>query len=757
MNWRALGVALAGVWAAYFLLAWVTRAAPGVDTWFIWQLARLWSWVLFLNAGCVAAGVALVRWWVPTTTRLEALALGFPVGVVVFVLGVYGFGAVGALGPVFAVLWPLTMLLAGLGPLLGALEGGSFTLRGLALLRWLGGLALLGVIYLGVMTPDAINYDASWNHLVIAQDYAREGRVVPFLADWNKNMPHLGSVLNAWAFMVPGFELPALKWMLALHLEFLCFVWTLAGVAAATRWLARSDAPGSWAVFALFPGLFVYDGNLGAAADHFTALFGVPLLLVTCLAWRRPFGRVTWLWGVLAGGALLSKTQGVYLVAPPLLALLGRLLWLGARRVEAPRALVTQALHAGGATLLVFSPHLLGNLVFHHNPVFPLMQDVFTGSTPTVPDAAMHVRTMLADWTNRAPDAPGARLWEALQLLGTFSFLPHYSFVKGAPVFGQTFTLCLPWLLVLPRARRLWAGALLALGATFVWAATYRVDRNLQAATPLMMAATAAILARAWALGAVARVGVVALLTAQLAWASGWYFDGHGRMEAALRLLRGATDGSAQKQLRSYRAPYVALGASLPPDATVLLHNSHVMLGIDRRVLLDWSGFQGLYDYRSFRSVGELYARLRETGVTHVVWIPGERTSRTQQEEVIFGAFVDRYGASARAFEQLRVIALPPTPPPVEAPYQVLALGMWAYADGLYPVETLSTYEGIPRALQHYAAPARPTTDQVALIDEARAVLIANHVKRSEALQAVLARDFRPVQTAGDFQLLLRR
>ena len=82
---------------------------------------------------------------------------------------------------------------------------------------------------------------------------------------------------------------------------------------------------------------------------------------------------------------------------------------------------------------------------------------------------------------------------------------------------------------------------------------------------------------------------------------------------------------------------------------------------------------------------------------------------------------------------------------------------MWAYADGLYPIETLSTYEGIPREMQHYAAPARPAASQVDLISDARAVLVANHVQRSQELQAILSRDFRPVKTAGQFQLLIRK
>src|SRR6185503_6668625 len=115
-------------------------------------------------------------------------------------------------------------------------------------------------------------YDANFLHLVIPQDYAREGRIVSFPGGWVFNYPHLASVVNTWSYLVPGLDLPALRWMMCLHTEFTVLVWTLVGVAAATRWLAERDVRGAWAAFVLFPGIFVYDNNLGGSADHFAAL-----------------------------------------------------------------------------------------------------------------------------------------------------------------------------------------------------------------------------------------------------------------------------------------------------------------------------------------------------------------------------------------------------------------------------------------------------------------------------------------------------
>ena len=41
----------------------------------------------------------------------------------------------------------------------------------------------------------------------------------------------------------------------------------------------------------------------------------------------------------------------------------------------------------------------------------------------------------------------------------------------------------------------------------------------------------------------------------------------------------------------------------------------------------------------------------------------------------------------------------------LEAPLEVVALGIPGYADGRYPVEKLSTCQHLPTAFQHFAAP----------------------------------------------------
>jgi hypothetical protein len=269
-----------------------------------------------------------------------------------------------------------------------------------------------------------------------------------------------------------------------------------------------------------------------------------------------------------------------------------------------------------------------------------------------LPDAAFQIDYLFADWRWHPPVALGERLKAAVLLVFTFSFKPHYTFGDDRPLFGSLFTLSLGLLPLLPRARRLWFGAYVGAGALFAWAFTFWVDRNLQTFAPLLAAVTAAILIRAWSLGWVARVGVAALVGTQLVWGGDLYFSGSERIADALSLIKSGIDGKSKDRFHGYRRDFVALGGALPKDATVLLHNKFVMLGIDRRVLLDAEGFQGLIDYRSFTTPRDMYERLRAVGVTHVAW-RGSEAGASLQADVIYHLFTAFYAGKPRKFGSL--------------------------------------------------------------------------------------------------------
>jgi hypothetical protein len=764
---RSAAVAILGAAGAVVLVLALGRTRARAD-WFFFDLLKIWLWALYFSAGCVALGHALVRRLTPNPARstLETLALSFPLGLAGFVLGMYVGGFLRIFGPAFAVALPALMIATGWRDARRALaespRPAPRPLSASAALISVFGLAALGVLYLGVMSPDALNYDSVWNHLVIAQDYAREGRIVPFPGDWVKNLPHLGSIVNAWAFMVPGLPLPALHWMMALHLEFTVTLWTIVGVAAGARWIAEREARGAWAMFFLFPGVFVYDSNMGAASDHYLAVFTVATFLLASRSLERFDRRSCVAWGLVTGAAFLTKVHALYIGAPLAFASVVRAAALTRRRaagdLQAPSLLeIAQGLGlAAATTVFVMSPHLVGHLVFFKNPVYPLLQNVFTASTPAVKDAALQMDNLFVDWRWHPPHALGARAWAALKLVFTFSFEPHYSFIENLPMFGSLFTLGLALLpLIPPRAGRLWWGSAVGLGALFTWAFTFWVDRNLQIFMPLLAAVTAAVVIRAAELGRLARVGLALMLTVQLAWAVPLYFSGRDRITGAVSLLSDAVRGGARTHLRTYRQEYIALGESLPKNAVVMLHNWHGMLGIDRRVLLDWIGFEGIIDYRTFRTPRDLYDRLRALGVTHVVFVPGQHPTASKQEQAIFDTFATLYGTASRQFGGLVVFPLPATPPPVEPPYHALTLGLGGYPDGLYPIEALSVCEEMPPALQHYPTPERVGAATM-LIDPADVVVVGGGASLDAATSERLSREFRQVGSIGGLRVFRR-
>jgi len=761
---RALIAGLIGVGGAVLLAWWFQKTQP-LQGWFFFRLAAIWLWQLYFIAACTSAGFLVVTRLVPAAHRSAhtTIALAFPSGIVVFILGMYLGGFLHLFGPGLAVLLPAVMLLAGAWPVWKAWRAAQqaealpeLRLTGLPLVLSIVGVALLGLLYLGVLSPAAVNYDAAWMHLTIAQDYAREGHIVGFPGNWVLNVPHVASIIYTWSFIVPGFELPALKWMMGLHTEFVVVVWTFVGVAAAARWLAERKAAATWTVFLLFPALFSPDGSMGGAADHFAGLFAAPLLLVTGAVAQRFERGPAVLWGAFAGAALVCKAQAMYFVVPLAVALLIRGAALA--RASSERRAVLQAFTALGISgVAVALPYLATNVYFFHNPLYPLAQSIFTASTPTFHDGAAQADIIMADWNWRPRGPWSERLSSSLAMIFTFSFKPHYSFMNDRPTFGSVFTASLPLLFVIQRPKRLWFGAGCAVAAVLLWALTYRLDRNLGIVVPIMMAATAALLLRTWELGWVARLGISALVLIQLAWGSALYTSLPGRIAAGVELLRSTFDGQTEANLRSHRHAFVALGQALPKDATVMMHTNHESLGIDRPVVLDIFGFQGVIDYRTFSSGRDLYDRLRELGVTHVTYYTARPLALSVQEEIIFDLFVDQCARSESTYGLLTMFAMPAEPPPQQPVSDVLLIGVPNYADGIYPLKALTLNALWPPEMKSYPAPAATAPVPQSLVSNAQVVLTGSAVTFEGADAEQLARDFRTARPGAGLKLWVRR
>lgn len=736
-RWQGPLLAVAGL-AACIVYAAILNGSQPLRNWLVWDYVRLWAWNGFLSAACVSFGhLLIVRAVRASFPVLEMAVMSMAVGVVAFVFGMYLGGALHLYGPVFAVALPAIMLLAGL-PLalpvardvLTRMRTERATTSPVELLAIAFGVLSFAVLCMQCATPEAISYDSAWSHLVVAEDYSREGKLVPFIAETAKNLPHLSSMLYTWGFLVPGFYAVPLRWMMAQQMELMLFVWTLVGISAAVRWmLDDARAGGSWAAYFLFPGFFVYDSTLGAGSDHVAAFFAIPLLLASFRAAKGFTPGLCVLAGVFGGAALHTKIQCIYLILPVagVLGIRWAMLLLKPSRLASaldhPHDIWRGPLLFAGGVLLGFGPHLVMNAIFYRNPVYPLALRLFTGSTPRF--ANLQFDAM------EAAVSPGRLLQNipsSLGLMFTFPFDPQFSFGHKMALFGPLFSLMVPMVLLQARRRRLLLGLAAALGSVLSWAVIYRIERNLQVLLPWLVAVTAAAIAASWRSGPWARVGVVPLVLLQVAWGGKFIVAGGAdRVRDAIEVIRGDIDRPGIPRYRDYRRGYRDLGAALPQDATLLLHTAHLQLGINRRTMSDWAGWQFAIDYRTMRTPRDVYMRFRHLGITHIAWNNYDFPS-LKQEDVLFFAFTRRYGVPLPSYGGLAVWAMPAEPPPVEPPLQVLSLGMNGYGDGLYSIDKLNVFEDLPPERKVFPGPDAPAGNGalvLAGLKRANAILMA--------------------------------
>ena len=778
VRWSALAVLLL-CGAGTLLYAGVLDRVYPIRQWLFWPLLMLWGWVVLFNAACLSAGqLVLARvLGIGDLPALESAVMSMALGVVAFTLAMYAGGALGLYGTTWALLLPLALIGVGgragvrLGRQLLAELGRPVSRGPLSIAIGVFGVFCVGVIYMQLMTPDSLNYDATWYHLTIAQDYARAGRIVAFPGDYNKNFPQLTSLVHTWGWLVPGMNDP-LRWMLALHQEFGLFLWTLAGVTVATRVLAAEPhLRHAWVAFFLFPVIFVYDSNIGGAADHVCAFFAVPIVLAALRLRADLSLRNSALFAIVCAGDALTKYQAIFLIAPATAVVAGR--WLRelaghgfpklARERPVPvRTLVAVPAVVFGLAVLVFMPQAIRNLVFFHNPVYPLLRDVFP-STPNAAHSAFYFDNFSVDPHYIIRGSPWKKLVNAARLFFTFSFEPHYSFTHDVPAVGSLFTLLLPAVVFVPGRSRLLPGALIASGAVVAWGYLYFVDRYLQTFIPVLVCVTAALIVQLWKLGAVARAGLVPLVALQLIWGGdALFYSGSDRIRSSMSLIRSGFDGAAERRFDGYRAPYVALKKALPKNARVILHTQHISLGIDRDILLDWAPMQALISYAHMRTPRELFDRFRSLGVTHLLYEAHMNwAASSKQEEVVWNGLLVGYAEPMGQFGPYRLARMPRQAPPAEAAYRVASFGLFGYADGIYPIDTMDTMEYLDPASLHFRKPeiAMPTdaAERATLIAGTDAVFVEPSSKLDTTTLSVLNRQFKAVLRYKRYTLWLRK
>jgi hypothetical protein len=762
---RAYGLCASLLVGAGIFLS-VVHRHYAVDTWLFWRYAGYWLWSLLFAAACLGAGHLAVRRLGGRLRLDQHLVFAFALGVLIFYLGMFVAGLLQLYGPVFAVAWPLALVAGGAPslvrharPRLRRLWRQRLSRAQVLALAPVAAFGLVGagMLYFLILTPDNIAYDARWYHLGLAEQYAIHGGVRRFEEGWYQAaFPHLASYLYTWAFQVPGTQLFD-RLELAAHLEFVIFLATLSGIPALVRWLAPGvKARFAWAALFLFPGIFLYDSTLSAAADHIAALWAIPIYLALVRAWPSLAPRRCLLLAAMMAGAISTKYQSLSLLAFPMAAVVGRGLWLVAHRQ--PRALAGLAV-AAAAGLVLTMPHWLKNWVWYGDPLYPHLHQVLRGH-PWNPDAGPLVERVFTELQMWRPKGTlGARLRETATAMFTFSFVPHDwpTFHGKVPVFGSLFTLSLLALPFLRGARRLWPLVLATELGVFVYHWTSHQDRYLQIILPWMVVVTAAVLALAWRAGWLARGGVALLVGLQIVWGGDVYFlpthamVGGSPITSTVTLL---SSGYRKDKDRLRRlGPFFELGEKLPPKSKLLLHETHMITGLGVPVVSDWGGWQGGISYGRLGSPRGVHQALRKLGVTHLAW----RSSKDWDSLAGDLLFFDLAGSlpGHQVVGGFNLAPLPAEPPDFPGwNDRVLVLGCAGglYEPGLYRLEQVTLPQvapgdARPKPLAPYAEGTELPWDEVRYA----AIELACHT-----LPEAQAGNFRTMTAHGKLQLLVR-
>lgn len=761
----------------YFFGRAVNDAYP-VSEWLVWRLAPIWGYTLLFNASCVVGGAYLLRRLLGERElpALERLLQSAMLGLVAFVLVWYVLGFAHLFKPVVALGLPIIFL--GVGARDGAalwrdlvawraaIPAPKSVERVLGTLAILAGGAALTFLYLEALDVSAINFDASWYHFPIAQDYAREGRIIAFPGENHRAFPHLTSMLHTWALLAPRVGSPPQHWMLSLHLEFAIVVWRLVGAATLARFLLGGrDVRGLWAGFFLFPSIFVYDQAIGGSADHFLGFFAVPIFLALARAARDFDARYCVLLGVALGGHVLVKYQGVYLFGAIVVALASRALFLAGRYwwrkrrgsltdLDLPLPRLARGLLAVAlAFTLVSAVHFGKNAVFYNNPFYPFAQKIFKSTYPKK-QPGFYTETPIREAFEPRLRGVRRQAW-ALAKMFDYSFeTSNRNLTKHRPYMGSLFSLLLPCALLLPSRRRFGVVAGVITVAFLLWANSAPNDRYLLAFYDLCIGTTLALMVEVWDLAWPARIGLVPLVALQVVWGGdAMLYYGKKQLDAALDIVADGYDGKHEGRL-SARGTQAEVTRATPKDAVILARNYKGLLGLDRLVLSDVRAAQDYISYANVKDTHDFYELVKSRGVTHLLLPKGQRRPERWNNTVLFTDLF-RYVEKPRRIGRLMLGELPKEAPGPQKPFLVVCSGLRGVTDGVYGVEQL---DFDPRGAERFdprPRPRLPLADARGVLDDVQAILTGR--RKPKGLSEAELSQFEVAESWDSEDLYLRR
>jgi hypothetical protein len=695
-----------------YVLAGIFHAQSPLQDWLFWRYLGVWVGATAFAAASISVGNLIVRRLSEDEEPASGhFTLSFATGVFAFFLLTAAVGFLHGFGKVTFVLIPCALFAVGFKQLRRdvallrerARDGRWLSLTPFEVAAFAVGLLGLVVIYLGVLVPDNASYDARWYHVAVAEHYAAAGGIIRSVeGNVTVTVPQLASVLDSWAFCMPGgglFE----HYELAAHLELVMLLGTLPGVVALVRYLVPGvRARWAWLAMLAFPSLFVYDSSLHGGADHVAALFAIPAYLSMIRAWKELRLRACLLLAISVSGLLMSKYTAAAAAAGPVLAITLRGLWLtvGQLRARPRRPSALYGLLATlGAGLALTTPHWLKNLIWYGDPLYPMLHH-YLKVRPWNGDGDFFFAVY-----QEQQFVPTGSL--SHKLLGMLKALYDHSYALynwsdfhgNYPVFGSLFTFSLVALPFLRGTRRTWGLVLLTHLGVIVWYWVSDAERYLQCLLPWMAASVASIGILAWRSGWPARVGVVGLTGLQLVWGSDMVFWPLHRMTGKSPIgmandffARGYGKGGESRS-KPFE-DFAALGRGLPPRSKVVVHHEHLHLGLGTMVVSDSTRMAYGINYGELGSPAAVHALFRSYGVTHVVWEPrAVYGDESVAGDLVFHTYAASWTTVGRSGSR-HIASLPSQPPePREATAFVFSCD-GSYPSGLYPLSALrlSTY-----------------------------------------------------------------
>lgn len=480
-------------------------------------------------------------------------------------------------------------------------------------LPWFALTLVAGGLSLAAATTLAPFYDQWHYHLGFPHHWLRAGTIVDFPRQAYSFFPANMGLLYSYALAGPGgWAAQVMHWWMG--------VLTAAGSAAIAHRLGagpRGQVLGA-AVFLATPSVIqmaaLAGSDLGVAAF---AAAGVMLAVRMAQdpARHRPLAIAAGLAAGLAAGCKYSALASVVVPLGVVVVATGAFIGDSTGRL---RRATTIAIAFGLSAGIAVAPWLVRNVMAIGNPVYPYFDSVFSGDPAAPPEGGRAVAEGVGTFSLEA-----GKITTALTL-GTFSR-------RGlAGDLGPVYLLFLPAIIVWAWFRRRQAGVVgvagFAMLAIMAWAAGPPLGRYLLPVTSLLGAAIGAMcsdgnLFRARALRAAAAFVLFVLLAANCNPVRGEY------LVDQLRCFLGAEDtGRYLARYCNQLEPFDAANDRLPYDAKVLLVGEPRPYPIDRDVVVEDQFRVPLLVELANRSSTpeEIAARLREMGVTHILWNSAE-------------------------------------------------------------------------------------------------------------------------------------